>query len=169
MENDRNSQKLLYEKYSPAMLGHCMRFANIKDEAEDIMIEGFMNIFKSLESFRGDCSLAFWMKRVMTNTAISYYRRHAKHYNHYSIDEHAYFDPEDTTIYINEKQSKDELLQLIQEMPEKFRIVLNLKAFEGMKYDEIAQQLDIQNVTARTRFSKAKKWLEERLISNQEK
>lgn len=147
------------------MLGHCMRYTSCKDDAEDILIDGFMNVFKGIHSFKGTCSLAFWIKRVMTNTAISFYRRHGKHKNNYSIDEHDHLDPEDTSIYVDEKQSKEELIKLIQSMPDKLRIVLNLRAFEGLEYNEIATQLNISEITARTRFSKAKKWLETRLNS----
>lgn len=163
LKNDRNCQKLLYEIYSPTMLGVCMRYANTKDEAEDIMIKGFMKIFQHLKSFKGNGSLAFWIKRVIINTAISHYRVNAKHYNHYSIDEHEYLEPEEQPIYIEEKESKEKLLKLIQSMPENLRIVLNLRAFEGMEYENIATQLGIPEITARTRFSKARKWLEERL------
>lgn len=122
-----------------------------------------MRVYKNLGSYQGNSSLAFWIKRVMTNAAISYLRKNSKHHNLVSIDENEFYEPEDKTIYINEKQSEKELLELIQKMPEKYRTVLNLRAFEGLEYGEIASMLDIPEVTARTRFSKAKKWLEERI------
>lgn len=144
------------------MLGICMRYAQCKDEAEDILIEGFMNVYIRLESYRGESSLEYWIRRVIINTAISHYRRNAKHYYHLSIDEHPEYEVEDYSS-LETSYSQKELLKIIQEMPEYLRVVLNLRAFEACGYDEIALQLGISEITSRTRFSKAKKWLEERL------
>lgn len=169
LKNDRNSQKKLYEKYAPSMLGVCMRYVNCKDEAEDIMVEGFMKVFLNLEFYKGESSLAYWIKKVMVNNAISYYRKNSKHYKTLSIDDMEYKEVEDASGNIETNISQKELLQIIQEMPEYMRMVLNLRAFEGYTYDQIAEILEINEVTCRTRFCKAKKWLEERLESNSRK
>ena len=161
IKNDRISQKLLYEKYASAMLGICMRYANCKDEAEDIMIEGFINVFTHINTYKEECSLAFWIKKVIVNKAISYYRENVKHYYHLSIDE--YEDIADDTIYIDNSLSEKEILNMIQNIPESLRIVLNMKIFEALKYDEIAEKLNISETACRTRFVRAKKWLEERI------
>lgn len=169
LNNDRRSQKRLYDEYAPIMLGICMRYANSKDEAEDILIEGFTLVFMKLGSFKGECSLAFWIKRVMINTAISNYRKNAKHYTAISFDEFPETQIEDRGSSIETALSQKELMRLIQEMPEILRIVLNLRAFEAYEYHEIAAQLEINEVTARTRFFKARKWLEERMDSKTKK
>ena len=163
LQKDRNSQRLLYEKYAPTMLAICMRYANCKDEAEDIMIEGFINVYQKIESYRGDSSLEYWIKRIMTNGAISYFRKHSKHYNHTSFDEYPNFEIEDQNAKLESSYSQKELLRLIQEMPEYLRIVLNLRAFEAYTYKEISDELGVSEGTLRTRFSKAKKWLEDRM------
>ena len=163
LRHDKNCQRLLYEKYAPVMLGVCMRYANCKDEAEDILIEGFINVYRRLDTFRKESSLEYWIKRVMVNCAISHFRKHSKHYNHFSFDEYPTYEIEDQHSKIESYYSQKELLRIIQEMPEYLRVVLNLRAFESCHYKDIAEQLNISEGTARTRFSKAKKWLEERL------
>jgi len=165
LKNDRISQKMLYEKYAPAMLGICMRYVNCKDEAEDILIEGFVNVFKHLDSFRSESSLGSWIKRIMINKAISYYRMHSKHYYNQHIDE-IEFDITDGTIDIDDSFSQKDILNIIQKMPEHLRIVLNMRAFEGLEYSEIAEKLNILEVTCRSRFAKAKQWVKEFLNSN---
>lgn len=145
------------------MLGICMRYANCKDEAEDIMIEGFINVFNRLDSYKGESSLYYWIKRVMVNCSISYFRKNAKHFQNLSIDEFPESDVEDNTVSVESNMAQKELLRIIQEMPEHLRVVLNLRAFEAYEYEDIARELNISEITSRTRFSKAKKWLEERL------
>ena len=169
LKNQRNSQKKLYEKYAPIMLGICMRYVNCKDEAEDVMIEGFMKVFLSLDSYKEECSLFYWIKKVMVNNAISYYRKNSKHYQSVSINEVEGYDVVDTFNDMETNISQRELLGIIQRMPEFLRIVMNLRAFEGYSYNQISEILDISEVTCRTRFCKAKQWLEERLESKSKK
>lgn len=140
-----------------------MRYANCKDEAEDIMIEGFVRVFSHLDSFKKESSLGFWIKKIMVNNAISYIRKHGKHYNTSSIEEQPLHDMEDTFTNFEIATSEKELMKIIQEMPENLRIVLNMRAFEGMDYKQIAKELSLTEVSCRTRFFKARKWLEERL------
>ncbi len=169
LKNQRDSQKKLYEKYAPMMLGICMRYVNCKDEAEDIMVEGFMKVFLSLDSYKEESSLYYWIKKVMVNNAISYYRKNAKHYQSVSIDEVNSNEVEDTFNDMETNINQKELFGIIQEMPEFLRIVMNLRAFDGYSYSQIAEILDISEVTCRTRFCKAKQWLEERLVSESKK
>ncbi len=78
------------------MLGVCMRYVNCKDEAEDILVEGFMKVFLNLKFYKEECSLAYWIKKVIVNNAISYYRKNSKHYKILSIDDMEYQEVEDT-------------------------------------------------------------------------
>ena len=163
LQNDRRSQRLLYDQFSPTMLGLCMRYANCKDEAEDIMIEGFLRVFQKLDTYKGESSLEYWIRRIMVNSAISYYRKHGKHYKNNSIDDTFERDVLDVNATIDDTISVKELMILIQEMPDYLRVILNLRSFEGYEYADIAKELDIEEVSCRSRFSKARKWLEERL------
>jgi len=162
LKNDRISQRMLYEKYAPGMFGICMRYTNCKDEAEDILIEGFVNVFKHIDSFRSESSLGPWIKKIMINNAISHYRKYSKHYYIQHIDEIA-IDIMDDTINVDDSFSQKDILEIIQKMPEHLRIVLNMRAFEALEYSEIAEKLNIAEATCRSRFAKAKKWIEELL------
>ena len=87
VEGNRYAQKVLYEKYRSLMFAICMRYAKNKDEAEDVMIEGFMKIFTKIKEFRKEGSFEGWLKRIMVNSAINNYRSNLKHYYNSQIDD----------------------------------------------------------------------------------
>ena len=74
LNNDRLSQRRLYDRYAPRMYGVCLRYANGREEAEDMLMEGFMRVYKSLPTFRWESSFNTWIYSVMVNTAVSHYR-----------------------------------------------------------------------------------------------
>jgi len=155
--NNRKAQKLLYDKYSPIMMGICMRYALSTDEAQDILQEGFFKILKQINQFQNKGSFEGWMKRIMVNTAITNYRKNLKHYNQYDIDD-VHSDINSTSMF-NSDFTHDELLKLIRELPKGYRIIFNLYAIEGYKHKEIAAMLDIDIATSKSQYSRAKKVL----------
>jgi RNA polymerase sigma factor (sigma-70 family) len=87
IKNNRKAQRLLYEKYAPALLGICIRFTRNRNEAEDILQEGFVKIFLNVSNFKGKSSLMSWMRRIVINTAITMYHRNLKHQHHYDVED----------------------------------------------------------------------------------
>ena len=87
IKRDREAQQILYDTYAPVLLGLCRRYTLDLPEAEDILQEGFVKIFLNLKNYRGQGTLLNWMKKVMINTAITYYHRHYNHRYHYEIEE----------------------------------------------------------------------------------
>ncbi len=160
LQNSRVDQKKLYDRFSPLMLGVCMRYANTREEGEDVMIEGFTKIFAHLGEFRFDCSLQNWMRRIMLNTAISHFRTNAKHYHQLSFDDSGadMGTLSATDNPANHLMEKD-LLSLIQRMPETYRVIFNLFVVEGLSHKEIGSMLEIQESTSRSQLVRAKKWL----------
>ncbi len=156
------AQRELFEKYSPLMLGICARYAGSYDEAEDILQEGFIKIFRNISKFKGDGSLIAWMRRIMINTSITAYHKSLKYRYHNDID-----DIRETEINDVEWQDSDftaeELQKVIQQMPDGYRMVFNLYAVEGYKHREIAEILDIDENTSKSQYSRARKWLQVRL------
>lgn len=157
--NDKNAQKALYDQFSPLLMGVCMRYANSQEEGEDILIEGFTKIFSHLGDFRFDCSLLSWMKRIMLNTAISSFRKNHKHHNQLDVVE-----DDDTTLCSSRELPSDkvmqkDLLKLIQQMPETYRIVFNLAVVEGYSHKEIGELLGIQESSSRSQLTRARNWL----------
>ena len=137
---DRKAQKELYDVYSPVLLGICIRYSKSKEEAEDILQDGFIKILTKINDFKGEGSFEGWMKRIIVNTAISHYHKNKKHNENYDIDE-----INETDIKGHSFESSDftreELLKVIDSLPEGYRVVFNLYAIEGYKHKEIAQSV----------------------------
>ncbi len=155
---------MLYEKYRTLMFAICMRYAKNKDEAEDVMIEGFMKIFSKIKEFRKEGSFEGWLKRIMINSAINNYRANLKHYYNLQIDdEESFLEIMDETDYFKSTYSADYLLKLIQELPDGYRMVFNLYEIEGYSHKEIAESLNISVSTSKTQLFYAKKALKSKL------
>lgn len=156
INGDRHSQSLLYEQFSPKMYGVCLRYAKNREEAEDIMQEGFIQVFTSLKSFRYAGLFAGWIRKVMVNTAIQHYRAKPKIRMHEIVD----FGDGIAEQMINEDAigalCQKELLKMIQVLPPACRMVFKLYVFEGMKHKEIAAHLGISEGTSKSNFFDAK-------------
>ena len=164
-DNDRQAQKLLFDKYRPVMFGICLRYGKSRDEAEDVLMEAFMTIFSEINNFRKEGSLESWMKRIMINSSINNYRKNLKHYFHADIE-----DVDDRTMLAEneavDSTSTKDVLKIVQELPEGYRMVFNLYALEGYKHREIAKMLNITVGTSKSQLSKARKILQEKVILN---
>ncbi len=159
---DRKAQKMLYDKYASSFLGICMRYANNRAEAEDVLQDGFVKIYLNIKQYNGSGSFEGWMKRVLVNTAISNYRANLKHYYHQDIDEIKKSEIDETTIETSEF-SRDDLMKIISSLPTGFRIVFNMYAIEGYKHKEIADELGIDIGTSKSQYSRAKTLLQKKL------
>jgi RNA polymerase sigma-70 factor (ECF subfamily) len=144
------------------MYGICLRFARNTLEADDILQEGFIKVFSFLKDFRHDGSLEGWIRRTIVNTAINYYNSKQKEWNETSIDKVGAFPSfaEDAI----EKISTTDLLKIIQELPEGYRMVFNLYVIEGYNHHEIAEMLNISENTSKSQLSRARAALQERLV-----
>lgn len=161
LKNNRNAQKQLYDKYASKLMGVCVRYTNAKEDAEDVLIEGFTTIFQKLSMYKGDGSFEGWMKRIMINTAISHFRLNSKYRFHQDIEEvHQEIEHQETVI---EKMETQRIMKLVNSMPEGYRMIFNLYAVEGFTHREIAEQLGLSEGTSKSQFSKARKWLQSRL------
>lgn len=158
-----SAQWELYKRYSRLLLAVCNRYAKDLDEAEDILQEGFVKIFLNIKEFKGDGPLLAWMRRIMINTAITHYHKMRKHRYHDDLAEvsEAKFENKD---WGEAEFTEEELFGLIQQMPEGYRQVFNLYALEGYKHREIAEIMKIDENTSKSQYSRARKWLQERLI-----
>ncbi|MEG1555135.1 MAG: sigma-70 family RNA polymerase sigma factor [Bacteroidales bacterium] len=164
LKNDRNSQKLLYDRFSSKMLAVCIRYASSKDEAEDVMIEGFMLVFTHLETYNFECSLEFWIRRIMTNKAISNFRSNKKRYNHVPLEESQEISLTDNgACDIETTLTGKELVKLIKQMPENLQLIFNLRVFEEYSHKEIAEALAISESNSRVYFLRARQWIEKQL------
>jgi RNA polymerase sigma-70 factor (ECF subfamily) len=156
----REYQQALYDKYCEGMYLVALRYTKVELEAEDILQEAFIKVFKNIKDFRKDSSLAFWIKRIVVNTALNHQR--SKLYLYPMVDVSTLDWVDDDTIIPN--ISYEELLDLIRELPTGCQIIFNLFAIEGYKHHEIAAMLEISEGTSKSQYSRAKSILSEKIL-----
>jgi RNA polymerase sigma-70 factor (ECF subfamily) len=159
---DRSCQKKIYEIFSPSMMILCLRYSKNNEEAEEIMQDGFIKMYKCIGQFNNRGSFEGWLRKIMINTALQRYRGIDNHSNLKVIrNEHegikTDFSPE-------QKMTEKELIQLIHTLPPAYRIVFNLYVFEGMKHREIAALLNISEGTSKSNLWGARNLLKKHLI-----
>lgn len=157
----RDFQQALYDKYSAGMYLVALRYTKAQQEAEDILQEAFIKVFKNIKNFRKDSSLAYWIKRIVVNTALNHQRSKLYLYPMVDVNDlQQYTENEDVISSL----SYEELLLLIRELPTGCQVVFNLYAIEGYKHHEIAKQLGISEGTSKSQYSRAKSLLVEKVI-----
>jgi RNA polymerase sigma factor (sigma-70 family) len=159
----RRAQSQLYRAHASGMLGVCMRYAGNLAEAEDILQEGFVKVFTSINSFKGSGSLEGWIRRIIINTALNHIRQNAKFRTIDYTDELPEYQDEDNEEVSLPNVSAEILLQIIQNLPEGYRMVFNLYAIEHNTHKEIAEMLGISEGTSKSQLSKARRMLKMRL------
>jgi len=159
---DKKAQKELYDVYSPVLYGICLRYGKSEDEAEDILQEGFIKILTKINDYKEIGSFEGWMKKIIVNTAISHYHKNKKYNESYDIDN---INESETGSYVwgNEDFTREELMSVIDNLPEGYRIIFNLYAIEGYKHKEIAEKLNISHNTSKSQYLRAKEKIREKL------
>ncbi len=156
IDGKRSAQRLLYNKYANILFSICLRYANNKDEAEDILQEGFLKIFLNLKSYRNEGSFEGWLKKIIVNTAITYVRINVKTFSLENINDIPDEIEEDSGEYVIHPTQLFEILKLL---PSQLRIVFNLYAIEDYTHKEISDLLEISESTSRTNLFRARKML----------
>jgi RNA polymerase sigma factor (sigma-70 family) len=154
ISGDRNSQSELYARFAPKMFGVCMRYSKNRQEAEEIMQEGFVQVFKSMHGFKNTGSFEGWIRKIMVNCSIQQYRTKQTLYPVNDIGQLT-ADIAGNDEILSRLQKKD-LLKMVQALPPAYRMVFNLYVFEGMKHREIASLLGISEGTSKSNFYDAK-------------
>jgi len=167
----RQAQRMLFDTFAPSMLGVCIRYCHDRDEAEDILQEAFIKVFQNIHSFRGEGSLAGWIKRVIVNHAINYINKRNKIARHEKLDEIRETEIMDLNdaIEFPDEYNPALLLKLIQELPEGYRTVFNMHIFEDYGHKEIAELLGISENTSKTQLFKARRWLKNKIEESRQK
>jgi RNA polymerase sigma-70 factor (ECF subfamily) len=161
-QNDSSAQQELYNKYSPRMLSVCYRYAKTREDAEDMLQEGFIKVFTQIHQFESRGSLEGWILRIMVHTCINHLKKN-KRFNE-SID---LLHAENIGIredYIPSTLQAKQVVESIRSLPIGYRTVLNLYAIEGYSHKEISSMLDIEESTSRSQYTRAKSLLENILI-----
>lgn len=158
LKNDRKQQELLYKTLAPRMLAVCMRYAHDRDEAQDILQEGFIKMFNNVHKYRGEGNLEGWIRRIMVHCAISRYRKQKPMI---LVDEF----PESSSAFSNGYNAHGlevkDLLKMIQKLPQTYRSVFNLYAIEGYSHQEIGSRLGMTELLSRTTLHRARTLLKD--------
>jgi RNA polymerase sigma-70 factor (ECF subfamily) len=153
LNDDRRMQEELYQRFSPRMYAVCLRYAGNADEAQDVLQDGFIKVFKKMDSFRGDGSFEGWMRRVFVNTAIEHFRR-KRYLMPVTEKEENTLEGKYTSV-LDDLGAKD-ILALVQELSPGYRTVFNMYVVEGYTHREIADMLGISEGTSKSQLSRAK-------------
>lgn len=163
-KGNRNGQDKLYKAYYGYSMSICLRYSRTRDEALEIVNDGFVKIFTHLDKYSKGLSFKGWLRKVMINSAIDYFRRNEKHYNSLDISHVPYASPAENIL---DKLSAKEIIDAIQLLPPSYRMVFNLYVIEGYKHDEIANQLNISVGTSKSNLSIARNKMKKILLSEQ--
>ena len=158
LQNNQRAQKVLFDTHSPRLMGVCLRYASDRDEAQDMLQDGFIKIFQKLDTYTGEGAFGGWIHKLIVNTCLDHIRRTKKLGFAVEIDKEdaSWSEAEDALSQMRTK----ELLELIQKLPEGYRIVFNMFAIEGYGHREISEMLDIAENTSKSQYRKAKIWLQ---------
>src|SRR5688572_29714132 len=162
IKNNDTAQRELYNRYSPKMLAVCYRFAHNREDAEDMLQEGFIKVFSQIHTFENRGAFEGWVRRIVVHTCINILKKNKKFADSVDII-HA------KTVHIREDmipsimQAK-QVVECIRLLPLGYRTVLNLYAIEGFSHREIGHLLDIEESTSRSQYTRAKAMLEDILV-----
>src|ERR1044071_18812 len=162
LQNHPSAQRELYNRFSPKMLAVCYRYAQHREDAEDMLQEGFIKVFSQIHTFQNKGAFEGWIRRIIVHTCINHLKKNKKFNESVDII-HA------TSIQVREEsvpsivQAK-QVVECIRILPIGYRTVLNLYAIEGYSHKEIADMLDIEESTSRSQYTRAKQMLEEILV-----
>lgn len=160
-KNYRKAQRELYDRFSPMMKGICLRYANSEIEADDILQESFMKVFRNLDGYREQGMLGAWIRRLTVNTAIEFYRKNQTQLKH--LNDLALETETRGSVELFETIDLEILQAEIQKLPDGYRMVFNLYGIEGFTHVEISEQLGISVGTSKSQFSRAKKILQKKV------
>jgi len=162
LKNEAAAQRELYNRYSPKMLAVCYRFAHNREDAEDMLQEGFIKVFSQMHTFLNKGAFEGWIRRIIVHTCINNLKKN-KRFNESLDIVHAHgiqVREESVPSIVQAKQ----IVECIRLLPIGYRTVLNLYAIEGYSHKEIADMLDIEESTSRSQYTRAKQMLEDILV-----
>lgn len=167
VEGSLRFQRELYQVFAPKMMGVCMRYAGNQAEAEDMLQEGFVTVFRKIDTYAGKGELGAWIRKVMVNAALMYLRKNRKFQMQVDLEEVDFFLESDASLF-SDLAAKD-LMQMVQKLPAGYRTVFNLYAIEGYNHREIGEQLTISPGTSKSQYSRAREMLRKMLLVEAEK
>ena len=164
IEEDKNCQQELFQRYAGIMFTVCLRYARHRMEAEDILQDAFIKIFNNVSRFKGAGSFEGWIRRIVVNTALKNYQKSSFQKERIGLETY-----EETVIEpaVYAALNEEELMNQIAKLPNGYRMVFNLYVIEGYSHKEIAAAIDIGESTSRSQLVKARKMLQKQILDMQ--
>jgi RNA polymerase sigma factor (sigma-70 family) len=157
LRGEETAQKQLYDLYARQMLGICYRYTKSIEDAEDVLQEGFIRVFRNLDKYKGEGELGAWIRKIMVNAALNFLKKHQAYRDELLIrEEHMHpVSDADPNILLQAK----ELLQLVRQLPAGYQAIFNLYAIEGYTHVEIGKMMGISEGTSRSQYMRARNLL----------
>ncbi|WP_338874273.1 sigma-70 family RNA polymerase sigma factor [Spirosoma sp. SC4-14] len=150
---ESRAHKVVYERFAGKMLAVCTRYCANRADAEEVMLDGFMRVFEKIDQFREDGSFEGWIRRIMVTESLMFLRKTKQWRQEISIDETTVepdYEWADTAV------NENDLLRIVNQLPDGYRTIFNLYAIEGYAHAEIAQMLGISEGTSKSQLSRAR-------------
>ena len=166
VKGDSKCQQVVYQKFYGKMLGACMRYSKDREEARDILQDGFLKVFTNMKSYSGAGSFEGWIRKVIINTALDYIRKNKKliqYANSDYVEENAEEIKEEDDPNDYQGINTEEIMKAVQQLPTAYRTAFNMFVVDGFSHQEIAEQLGINIGTSKSNLSKAKMQLKRAL------
>lgn len=164
IRQDRKCQKLFYERFYGSMMAVCMRYTSDREEARDVLHEGFIKVFRNIERYQHGTNLGAWVRRIMINTSIDYYRKNAKKPTIVEIN-HAVHEADDVQDVVS-AMSAAEIMAMVQKLSPAYRVVFNLYVVEGYSHKDVGEMLGISEGTSKSNLAKARAKLQHMVLAS---
>ena len=161
---NRNSQRILFEHFFGYGMNVCLCYAKNREEAEEILNNGFLKVFRFIDKYDSEYSFTTWLRRIMVNTAIDYHRANQKALRFLELKAAA--DVEESEIPMPKLSPDEDVLPVLQKLSPRYRMVFNLHVMEGYRHDEIAEMLGISSSASRSNLVRAKRQLKTIILKN---
>ncbi len=168
---NRQAQKILYEKYFRKMLAICLRYLKSEDDSLEVLNDAFLKVFSKIKQYKSEGSLEGWIKKIVINSSIDFVRSNKEYKNKFILtNEFSLYGSPNTDDYsldsfpfMNSDMSKEQLFELITELPPATRVVFNLFVIDDFTHKQISNQLNISEGTSKWHLSNARKLLKEKI------
>jgi RNA polymerase sigma-70 factor (ECF subfamily) len=161
LKGNSKAQKALFDKFAPKMFSVCLRYMKNTEKAEDALQDGFIKVFVNLLNYKNSGVLEGWIRRIVVNTCLDELKKNKKLLLNISVEEVEY--KLESNDFVQEQMMADDLMKLIQNMPEGYRVIFNMFAIEGYAHQEIATQLGISESTSKSQYLRARAYLKNRI------
>jgi RNA polymerase sigma-70 factor (ECF subfamily) len=161
IKGNPKAQKALFDKFAPRMFSVCLRYMKSSQQAEDVLQDGLVKVFTKLPDYKNEGVLEGWIRRIMVNTCLDQIRKNVKFQGDIQAEEVEYkLEHKD---FIAERLMAEDLMKLVQSMPEGYKVVFNMFAIEGYSHQEIAAALGVTESTSKSQYLRARAYLRDRL------